>query len=237
MDLNNRKDLIFLILSGLFVSNALLGEILGGKLIQAGPYIMSLGVVPWPVVFLTTDLINEYFGKRGVRKLTFITVGLILYAFLVIFVAMQIPAAAVSPVQDEAFNSVLGQSQWIIAGSVVAFVLSQLTDVFVFWMFRSLTKGKLLWLRATGSTAVSQLIDTFVILGIAFWLPGKIETKDFLNLAFTNYTYKFGIAVCLTPLVYGAHSAIDRFLGREAHVLIETAAAESQSARQPARAA
>jgi queuosine precursor transporter len=227
MDLNNRKDLLFLILAGLFVSNALLGEILGGKLIQVGPYIMSLGVIPWPVVFLSTDLINEYFGRSGVKRLTFVTVGLILYAFVVIFAAMGIPAASVSPVKDDAFNSVLGQSQWIIVGSVIAFVASQLTDVFVFWLFRDATKGKMLWLRATGSTAVSQLIDTVIILGIAFWLPGKIDTKTFFNLAFSNYTYKFGIAVALTPIIYAVHGAIDRYLGQEAHELIEIAAQSS----------
>jgi uncharacterized integral membrane protein (TIGR00697 family) len=69
------------------------------------------------------------------------------------------------------------------------------------------------WLRATGSTAVSQLIDTFIVLGIGFWLPGKIPTSAFLNLAFTNYTYKFAIAVALTPLIYASHHAIDRYLG------------------------
>lgn len=213
MDLNNRKDLVYLILAGLFVANALLGEILGGKLIEAGGYIMSLGVIPWPVVFITTDLINEYYGKSGVRRLTMITVGLILYAFVIIFISMGIPASSVSPVKDEAFNSVLGQSQWIIVGSIVAFAVSQLVDVAVFWLFRDATGGKKLWLRATGSTAVSQLIDTFIVLGIGFWIPGKITTANFLNLAFTNYTYKFGIAIALTPLIYAAHGAIDKYLG------------------------
>lgn len=215
MDLNNRKDLVYLILAGMFVCNAILGEILGGKLIEAGGYIMSLGVIPWPVVFLTTDLINEYYGKSGVRRLTLVTVGLILYAFVIIFIAMGIPASSVSPVKDDAFNAVLGQSQWIIAGSVTAFAVSQIVDVAVFWLFRDATGGKKLWLRATGSTAVSQLIDTFIVLGIGFWIPGKIETKDFLNLAFTNYTYKFGIAVALTPLIYAAHHAIDKYLGTQ----------------------
>ncbi len=217
MDLNNRKDLVYLILAGLFVANALLGEILGGKLIEAGGYIMSLGVIPWPVVFITTDLINEYYGKSGVRRLTLITVCLILYAFVIIFISMGIPASSVSPVKDEAFNAVLGQSQWIIVGSIVAFAVSQLVDVAVFWLFRDATGGKMLWLRATGSTAVSQLIDTFIVLGIGFWLPGKISTANFLNLAFTNYTYKFGIAIALTPLIYAAHSAIDKYLGTSHH--------------------
>jgi len=217
VNLNNRKDLVFLILAGLFVSNAILGEILGGKLIEAGGYIMSLGVIPWPIVFLTTDLINEYYGRSGVRRLTLLTVGLILYAFVVIFIAMAIPASSISPVKDEAFNAVLGQSQWIIAGSVTAFAVSQFVDVAVFWLFRDATGGRMLWLRATGSTAVSQLIDTFIVLGIGFWLPGKIKTSDFLNLAFTNYTYKFAIAVALTPVIYAAHGAIDRYLGEQHH--------------------
>jgi uncharacterized integral membrane protein (TIGR00697 family) len=224
LDLRNRKDLVYLILAGLFVCNAILGEVLGGKLISVGPYIMSIGVIPWPVVFLTTDLMNEYFGRPGVRRLTWLTVGLILYAFVVIFAAMSVPAAGVSPVDDASFTRVFGQSLWIIVGSVVAFTLSQLLDVFIFWVFRDKTKGRHLWLRATGSTAFSQLVDTFVILGIAFWLPGKISGRDYVNLSMTNYTYKLGIAIALTPVIYAAHAAIDRYLGRkQAHDLIEEA--------------
>lgn len=225
MNFHSKKDLVFLILAGLFVSNALLGEVLGGKLIQTGPFVMSLGVIPWPVVFITTDLINEYYGKRGVRRLTFLTVALIIYAFIVIFASMAIPAAQISPVQDREFNIVFGQSLWIIVGSVVAFLVSQLVDVFVFWLFRHRTQGRHLWLRATGSTAVSQMIDTFVVLGIAFYLPGKLSLRDYFGLAFTNYSYKFLIAVALTPIIYAAHAAIDRYLGREeAEKLIALAA-------------
>ncbi|HEY7370260.1 MAG TPA: queuosine precursor transporter [Thermoanaerobaculia bacterium] len=230
MDLRNRKDLVYLILAGLFVCNAILGEVLGGKLIAVGPYIMSIGVIPWPVVFLTTDLMNEYFGRPGVRRLTWLTVGLILYAFVVIFAAMSVPAASVSPVNDTAFSMVFGQSLWIIVGSVVAFTISQLLDVFIFWVFRDKTKGRHLWLRATGSTAFSQLVDTFVILGIAFYLPGKIGGGDYVRLSLTNYTYKLGIAIALTPVIYAAHNAIDRYLGhRQAHDLIEEAVEKSHA--------
>lgn len=226
MNLNSKRDLVYLILAGLFVSNAILGEVLGGKLFQIGPYVISMGVIPWPIVFITTDLINEYFGKSGVKKLTFLTVGLILYAFLIIFIAIEIPAAKVSPVQDREFQIVYGQSLWIIVGSIIAFIVGQIVDVVVFWMFRERTGAKHLWLRATGSTAVSQLIDTWIVLGIAFWLPGTLSTGDFLNLAFTNYTYKFVIAVGLTPLIYIAHHAIDNYLGRnESHQLISQAVA------------
>jgi uncharacterized integral membrane protein (TIGR00697 family) len=167
------------------------------------------------VVFVTTDLVNEYFGKDGVRRLTFITVGLIVFAFFVLFAGMQIPAVDFSPVKDEAFNAVFGQSLWIIVGSIVAFLVSQLVDVLVFWFLRSKTGGKKLWLRATGSTGVSQLIDTFLVLGVAFWLTGKISTSEYLTLSFTNYSYKLLIAIGLTPIIYAAHAAIDKYLGEE----------------------
>lgn len=224
-----RRDLVFIILSGIFITNAILGELIGGKLIQVGPFAMSIGVIPWPVVFLTTDLINEYFGKSGVKKLTFLTVGLIIYAFLILLWAMNIPAAGFSTVTDEQFTAVFGQSLWIIVGSIAAFLASQLIDVLVFWIFREKTQGRMLWLRATGSTAISQLIDSFVIIGIAFWLPGKIETSQFLNVATSNYSYKLIIAILLTPLIYLGHNIIDKFLGSsEANKLMKQAAEESQ---------
>lgn len=232
------KDLVYLILSGIFIANALLAEIIGAKLIQFGPFTLSLGVIIWPVVFVTTDLINEYFGKRGVRNLSLFTAGLVAYAFMVFFIGMEIPAVSFSPVQDGPFATVFGQSQWIILGSITAFLVSQLVDVFVFWMIRARTKGKLLWLRATGSTVVSQLVDTFIVGFIGLYLPGVLgqlaagqEAMTFQQLLVTclsGYTFKLIVAVSLTPVIYLAHSIIDRVLGRtESKHLIEDAARES----------
>jgi uncharacterized integral membrane protein (TIGR00697 family) len=226
-----RRDVVYLALAGFFVTNAILGEVTGGKLFTLGPFTLSIGVIPWPVVFLSTDLMNEYFGREGVRRLTFMTIGLIIYACVVLFLAMQVPAASFSPVSDAQFSAVFGQSLWIIAGSVVAFGISQLIDVAVFWLVRHKTGGRFLWMRATGSTIVSQLIDSIVIIGIAFWLPGKVKTAEFLTVAASNYSYKFLIAVGMTPVIYAAHSLIDRFLGmEEAHRLIEHAAQSSEEA-------
>jgi uncharacterized integral membrane protein (TIGR00697 family) len=227
----SRRDLVYLALAGFFVTNAILGEVSGGKLFTVGPFTLSIGVIPWPVVFIATDLINEYFGREGVKRLTFVTIGLIVYAFGVLYLAIQVPAASFSPVSDAQFAAVFGQSLWIIAGSVTAFTLSQLVDVGVFWLVRHKTGGRFLWMRATGSTVVSQFIDSIVIIGIAFWLPGKVKTSEFLTVAASNYSYKFLIAVCMTPFIYIAHSAIDRFLGREeAGQLIERAAKASEGA-------
>jgi uncharacterized integral membrane protein (TIGR00697 family) len=229
MDVATRRDIVYLALAGFFVTNAILGELTGGKLFTLGPFTMSIGVIPWPVVFIATDLINEYFGRDGVRRLTFMTIGLIAYAFIVLYVAIQVPAASFSPVTDAQFYAVFGQSLWIIAGSITAFAVSQLIDVGIFWLVRHKTGGKYLWMRATGSTVVSQLIDSVVIIGIAFWLPGKVETSEFFAVAGANYSYKLLIALGVTPLLYVGHALIDRFLGlEEAHRLIDESAKASE---------
>jgi uncharacterized integral membrane protein (TIGR00697 family) len=208
-----KKEFVFVILAGIFITNAVVAELIGGKLIQIGPFVMSIGILPWPVVFLTTDLINEYFGEKGVRKLSFITACLIAYAFVILFMALIIPAAkGISPVNDEQFQAVFGQSMWIILGSIIAFMVSQLIDVSVFWFFKNRTGDKKIWLRTTGSTVISQIFDSFIVLGIAFWLPGKIDFDTFISSALTGYAFKLSIAVLLTPLIYAGHHLIKKYL-------------------------
>ncbi len=217
MNFNNRKDLVFIILAGFFVTNAIVAELIGGKLVQFfGLFTQSLGIILWPVVFILTDLINEHYGKQGVRKLTYITVGLIVYTFILISIGLNIKAVSFSPVNDETFTTVFGQSQWIIVGSIVAFLISQLVDVYIFWVFRTLTQGRFIWLRATASTVVSQLIDTFVVQFIAFVLPGKWAFDEFLKNASWGYSFKLLVALCLIPLIYVGHFAINKFLAQPA---------------------
>src|SRR3954471_12371699 len=119
----SKREMIFIIMAGIFITNAVVAELIGGKLIHIGPFIMSIGIIPWPVVFLTTDLINEFYGKAGVRRLSIITASLIAYAFVILFIAIKIPAAVgISTVTDQQFYAVFGQSLWIIIGSIVAFI-------------------------------------------------------------------------------------------------------------------
>jgi len=232
--MKSKKDRLFLFLATFFVANAIIAEIIGGKLVvlgdpsftftinlgffrsPIGPFILSVGVIPWPIVFLSTDLINEFYGKRGVRLITNIAVILILYVFLIIYLTMIVDAAeGISPVTDVAYKQVLNQSLWIIFGSIIAFLVSQIVDVVVFHIFRRKTGSRKLWIRATGSTAVSQLIDSVIILGIAFYLPGKISLPEYLGFAITNYSYKLLIAILITPLIYLGHGLIDKYLGKE----------------------
>ncbi len=216
MNFNKRKDLVFIILAGFFITNAIVAELVGGKLIRFfGTFTQSLGIILWPVVFILTDLINEHYGKSGVRKLTYITVGLIAYTFILISIGLRIPAVPFSPVNDSTFETVFGQSQWIIVGSILAFFVSQLVDVSVFWMFRNRTGRNMIWLRSTGSTVVSQLVDTFIVQFVAFVLPGKWTMDEFIHNASWGYSFKLLVAICLVPLIYLGHYIIDRYLEKD----------------------
>jgi uncharacterized integral membrane protein (TIGR00697 family) len=209
----SKKDTVYVILAGIFITNAVVAELIGGKLIYVGPYLMSIGILPWPIVFVTTDLINEYFGEKGVKKLSLITASLIAYCFVLLFFALKIPAVkGANLVTDAQFNGVFGQSMWIIVGSITAFLVSQLIDVSIFHFFKNKTGNKMIWLRSTGSTVISQLFDSFIVLGIAFWMTGKMTAEVYIASAFTGYFVKLIIAILLTPLIYLGHSLIEKYI-------------------------
>lgn len=243
-----RRQALHVVLAGFFLGNALLAEMIGGKLFQIPApwrslvesssvwhdFTLSCGVILWPLVFIITDIINEYFGRSGVRRLSFLGAAIIAYAFGALWVCDQVQAAAFSPVDDASFSRVFLQSRWIIVGSITAFLAAQLIDVTVFWFIRRHTGHRLLWLRATGSTLVSQLIDTFVVAFIGLYLPWRFGFSQaaepftflqFLNTASSGYVFKLAVAIGATPLLYLIHAAIDRYLGPdEADRLIEDTA-------------
>jgi queuosine precursor transporter len=250
-----RRQLLLLVLSGFFLTNALLAELIGGKLFQIPtglsllgkdnyPITMTCGVILWPVVFIMTDIVNEYFGRGGVRRLSIIGAGMIAYAFVALWITNQIPTAPHSPIKAEPFANVFMQSQFIIVGSIIAFLLAQLIDVTVFWIIRRRTGHRLLWLRATGSTVISQVIDTYLVgfigLYLPFWLnrhmpetfanASGLEFRVFLEAQTAGYLFKLLVALAITPLLYLIHAIIDRYLGEtQARAMIETAAAKEHA--------
>lgn len=240
--MKDKSTRLFYILGSFFVANAILAEFIGVKIFSLEKtfnrlpvnfsilgydnlsFNLSAGVLLWPVVFIMTDIINEYFGRRGVRFLSFTAAGLILYSFLMVYVAMFLHPADFWTARetsggilnmDLAFNTVYGQGMWIIAGSLTAFLIGQLVDVTVFHFFKEKTGTAKIWLRATGSTLVSQLIDSFVVLIIAFYFGAGWDIRLVLAIGIVNYTYKFFIAVVITPLLYLIHYLIDIYLGKE----------------------
>ena len=230
---NNRRQWLFVFLVGLFVTNAITAELISNKLIEIpltfsvgdsnfGPFVTIVGVLPWPVVFILTDLLNEFYGEKAVRRISWITAILIAYCFLIVTLALHLPAKEIpgsSLATDSEFTKVFGQAQMVIVGSIAAFLFSQLMDATIFHWIKNKTGNRFIWLRSTGSTVISQLVDTIVVLYVGFVLPGTLSFNDFLKIAPTNYFLKLLIAIALTPLIYLGHYLVKRYLKIEkAHV-------------------
>jgi len=240
----DKKSNLYLLLSVFFVGNAFLAELTGAKIFSIGALLaplfshgtnpplwlssvnMSIGVLIWPLVFITSDIMNEYFGRDGVRKISFLTAILISYALLFLLLANALPPAGfwlennqTSPDGNPfninyAFQKVLGQGVNIILGSITAFLVSQLVDAYTFQFLKKVSQHRYLWLRATGSTVISQVIDSFLIIYVAFYLLGNWSLTQVIQVAALQYAYKVGLAVILTPAIYGMHWVIDRYLGK-----------------------
>src|SRR6476661_4344937 len=196
--INNKATRLFIILAGFFIANALIAEIIGTKIFslekslgmepvgykffgETFSFNLTAGVMLWPVVFIMTDIINEYYGPRGVRFLSYLAIGMIAFSFLAYNLAMRLSPSEYFSIgngidkPDSAFRGIFGQGVWIIIGSLVAFLVSQVLDVFIFHKIKRVTGEKSIWLRATGSTLVSQLIDSFVVLFIAFYIGTRVN--------------------------------------------------------------
>jgi len=186
-------------------------------------FTLTCGVLLWPLEFIMTDIVNEYYGPKAIKRISYIAIGLISYAFLMFYLAIRIPADTSFwtgsqkndgiPDMQAAFSSIFGQGMWIIVASLIAFLVSQLVDVYIFHKIKKVTGEKKVWLRATGSTVVSQLVDSFIVLFIAFKIGKDWSYQRVLAICLVNYTYKFTMAVVLTPLIYLIEKAIERYLG------------------------
>jgi hypothetical protein len=227
-------------MSAFFVANALIAESIGTKIFslekifgiapanftlfgQSGlAFNLTCGVLLWPLEFVMTDIVNEYYGPKAVRRISWTAVILIAYAFLMYFLAIGVPPAdfwissgsanGITNMQ-QSFNAIFGQGMRIILGSIVAFLVSQLVDVYVFHRIKRITGDKHIWLRATGSTLVSQLIDSYIVLFIAF--SGVFPWQLILGIGLMNYLYKFTMALLLTPVIIFVEKRIEKYLGHD----------------------
>lgn len=219
--LQTRKQIAFVFMAGIFITSAIVAELISCKIVDFGITPVIAGIAPWPVVFLLTDVMNEYFGKQTVRRLSWITCALIAFCFLIVYVAVELPVAEGSPVSDAEFRKIFSGSLPIMIGSITAFMFSQLIDVYLFAWFNKLTNGRLIWLRSTGSTVVSQLVDSYTVLIIGFLLPGVFTLDQVLIFGITGYLTKLVIAVALTPLVYVMHWLARPILGEKTELETE----------------
>jgi uncharacterized integral membrane protein (TIGR00697 family) len=233
---------LFIFFASFFVANALIAECIGTKIFSLEKifglapssftlfgekglsFNLTCGVILWPLEFVMTDIVNEYYGPKAVKRISYIAVSLISYAFLMFYLAIHLPPADFwiktgsqqgVPDMQIAFNAIFGQGMWIIFASLVAFLVSQLIDVTIFHRIKAATGEKWIWLRATGSTLVSQLVDSFIVLFIAFKIGKDWSWQTVLAICLVNYVYKFAMAIILTPVIYFVEGRIERYFGPE----------------------
>lgn len=238
----SRPQKLYVVCAAIFITALVIAEATASKFFTAvelpftltifgvdfDSVVMTAGVIAFPITFIVTDVLNEYYGKSGIRFVTFVGMGMIVFEFAILKVAMAVPTAPVSPVPEEAFNTVFGATGRIIFGSITAYLIGQLADITLFHWLRKLTEGRMLWLRATGSTFGSQFLDTLIVLTVAF--AGQLRFQEILAITLFNYSYKFIIAIVITPFIYAAHWAMDRYLGHErAEEMIHAAESGVQS--------
>jgi queuosine precursor transporter len=225
----NRRIRLFLVLSCVFITCLTVGDIIGGKLIETRlfgyQFTLTVGMIPFPVTFLITDLLNEFYGKRAARFVTWVGFAMAALAYVFIFVAAEIPIAAMTRadgwtgVNEESFNRVFAGSQRMIAASLCAYLIAQFVDISIFHALRQATHQRLLWLRASGSTVISQLVDTITINFVAWF--GILPLADIGRIMVSSYVLKVLIAVGLTPLVYAGHALIERLMAGSPRLELE----------------
>ena len=239
--ITNKKTRLFVVMSGIFIMQTIVAELVGVKLFSLEKIFgfeplkiiflgetldltLTVGVLPWPFIFILTDLLNEYFGIKSVKFLTYLTVVLVALSFFIYFIAILLPptqfwitSQTKQGVVDmqAAYKSVLGQSMSIIYASLIAFVIGQLLDAYIFQMIKEKTGHAKIYLRATGSTLVSQLVDTIVVNFIYLYFSLEISFSKVLGIITLNYIYKFAIAFLSTPVLVIIHNLIDNYLSEE----------------------
>ena len=283
----NKATRLFIILSAIFITNALIAEFIGVKIFSLErtlglplssfnlfghndlSFQLTAGVLIWPVVFVMTDIINEYFGRSGVIRLSWLAIFMIAYAFLFVYLAihlvpadfwpsshldfiadpqqkeknfnpffqnpteeeeeksLKVPSATLQRISyllknrlskevsnyNTAFTLVFGQGLKIILASIVAFIIGQILDALIFHKIKLITGDRRIWLRATGSTLISQSFDSYIVLFIAFYFGANWPLSLVLAIGTVNYIYKVCMAIGLTPVIYVIHSIIHRYLG------------------------
>lgn len=252
--MKNRQTTLFIFLSAVFITNAIVAEFIGVKIFslekslgfpecsinffgQEGlSFQLTAGVLLWPIIFVLTDVVNEYYGKKGVLRMSYTAILMIVYSFLIIFIAIRLTPADfwiqshldyVGSEQERstlagevsnyntAYRLVFGQGLKIIVASLVAFFVAQILDASLFKKIKQITGEQKIWLRATGSTVISQLFDSYIVLFIAFYLGANWPLKTVLAIGTVNYIYKLSMAILLTPCLYLLHFIIRKYLGAE----------------------
>lgn len=202
---------IYLILAILFITSLVVSNLIFKKFFYFYPidetilgvrlFEISVGILPYPITFLITDLISEIYGKKKANEVVVGGIFASVFAMGIVFIANIVPATSWSPVDDSMFTEVFGSTSIAVLSSMLAYLFAQFVDIQIYHFWKKLTKGKHLWLRNNCSTFLSQFIDTATVL-ILLCSFGEIEWKLFNGLLLAGFSFKVLIALLDTPFLY-----------------------------------
>ena len=203
---------IYLYLGALFITSLVVSNLIFQKFFFWKPFgdvtvfgaplfEISVGILPYPVTFLITDLISEIFGKKKANQIVVAGIFASFFSLLIVYTANAVPATTWSPVGDGLFTSVFGNTIIAVFASMMAYLLAQFVDIQIYHFWKNLTKGKYLWLRNNFSTFSSQLIDTFTVV-LLLCSFGEIPWERFTGLVISGFIFKIIIALLDTPFLY-----------------------------------
>ena len=215
-NLNTEKSKkIYLYLAATFIAALVVCNLIANKFITIDlgfkTFVISAGVLPYPITFLITDILSEIYGKKKTARIVWAGFGASLFVLGVLLLAQQFTAIAGSPVDDETFNKVFGNSWRVIFASMTAYLCAQLIDVRIYHFWKEKTAGKHLWLRNNFSTVFSQLVDTTLVVCVLFL--GIRSNSEILQFILDGWLFKILCAFIDTPLLYASTSLIRKKLG------------------------
>ena len=216
---------LFVVLAAVFVACLLLGDVIGGKTITTPLGPISVGMIPFPITFLLTDIVNDFYGRKGARFLTLLGFWMAVLAWTILQLSTSLKVHESTYFSQAEFSKIFGGSAQLFVASIIAYLIGQFLDIRVFQFWKALTQSKHLWLRATGSTVLSQIADT-VIINVIFWnWSASADSSSYLGKMAgperwswigakigREYGIKLVIAILLTPAVYALHGAIVRWM-------------------------
>lgn len=202
---------IYLLLAGLFITSLVVSNLIFQKFFYWYPlnlkvlgnslFELSVGILPYPITFLITDLISEIYGKKRANQVVVTGIFASFFSMGILLIANEVPAIKNSPIDDDTFNQVFALSPIAALASMIAYLLAQFVDIRIYHFWKNLTQGKMLWLRNNFSTFSSQLIDTVLVVGLLS-IFGVLEWKLFWGLVISGFLFKIIVAALDTPLLY-----------------------------------
>tara|TARA_B100000780_G_C21089127_1_gene438887 strand:- start:50 stop:724 length:675 start_codon:yes stop_codon:yes gene_type:complete len=208
-------DFLYLIFTASFIAALVTTNLIANKFVTVDlgfkSFQISAGVLPYPITFLITDILSEIFGKKRTQRVVMAGFFSSVFVLLILWLGNQFPAIDASPVSDDTYSNVFSNSWRVILSSMLAYLVAQFVDVRIYHFWKKLTNGKHLWLRNNGSTIISQLMDTSLVVFVLF--VGTMSMEKMGQLIIDGWMFKAFFALCDTPLMYLSVYILQKWLG------------------------